>query len=257
LSVAQELVGSPRDLYRKAIQVLDDVATGKVAANSVLQEVLRLLIRFRDENEARVRSLIQSIKRAEGDVPLSSEGIVTLIRQHLSCPHASRLPTLVIAAAYRTAGVGEYADTLAKHNAADSATGALGDVEIRLCVDDKLATVYEVKAKGVTTVDIDAALKKIAGSGQKIDNYLFVTTDVIDPLVSDYAKSFYTETGGVEIAVLDCLGFLRHFLHFFHRLRLAYLNHYQELLIAEPDSDVRPALKEVFLALRLAAETSH
>jgi len=253
LSVSQDLVGTPRDLYKNVIQVLDDVATEKIAANTVLQEALRFLIRLRDENEARVRSLIKSIKRAEGGVPLSSENIAALVQQHLSCPHSSRLPTLVIAAAYKTVNIGEYAETLSKHNAADAATGALGDVEIRLSKDGKLATVYEIKTKCITTVDIDAALKKIALSDRQIDNYLFVTTETVDPLVSDYAKSFYIETG-VEIAMLDCLGFLRHFLHFFHRFRLTWLNHYQELVIAEPDSAVSPELKEAFLALRLAAE---
>ena len=56
--------------------------------------------------------------------------------------------------------------------------------------------------------------------------------------------------------MLDCIGFLRHFLHLFHRLRLEFLESYQALLLAEPDSAVRQELKEVFLALRRAAESS-
>jgi len=48
---------------------------------------------------------------------------------------------------------------------------------------------------------------------------------------------------------------LRHFLHFFHRIRIKYLNAYQELVLAEPESAVRYELKEAFLALRQAAET--
>jgi DNA adenine methylase len=58
----------------------------------------------------------------------------------------------------------------------------------------------------------------------------------------------------VEIVVLDCVGFLRHFLHLFHRLRTDFLDAYQELLLAEPDSAVSHALKEAFLTLRKAAE---
>jgi len=50
------------------------------------------------------------------------------------------------------------------------------------------------------------------------------------------------------------MGFLRHFLHFFHRLRIAYLEAYQALVLAEPESAVSQPLKEAFLVLRQAAE---
>jgi hypothetical protein len=258
LSISEDLVGSPKELYIKTIQLLDDVATGKIQANIVLQEAIRILITMLNESEARMQSLISAIKRTEGAVPLSAEAIVTLINQHLACPHSSRLPVLIIAAAYKTVEriLLEYALPLAAHTAADSTTGALGDVEICLAHDNHLVTVYEMKSKGISTVDIDSAIKKIAASGHKIDNYIFVTTDRIDPLVSEYAKSFYEPTCGVEIAILDCIGFLRHFLHFFHRSRLHYLENYQSLVMAEPDSAVSQALKEVFLTLRVATESA-
>ena len=84
-----------------------------------------------------------------------------------------------------------------------------------------------MKMKRVTIDDIDCAVTKIARASKKINNYLFVTTDVIEPLVSQYAASFYEKTDGTEIAILDCLGFLRHFLHLFHRVRSDYMNAYQ------------------------------
>jgi hypothetical protein len=259
LSVEQEIVGTPKEMYKKAIQILDDVATGRINANIVLQEVVRILITMRNENEARMQSLISTIKRTEGSIPLSAEEIVTLIGQHIACQHSSRLPVLIIAAAYKTTEktLSEYALPLASHTASDSNTGALGDVEICLCSDKRLVTVYEMKNKEVTTGDIDTAIKKIAVSKQKIDNYIFVTTEKIDSLVCEYAKSFYEQTSGIEIAILDCISFLRHFLHFFHRARLTYLEYYQELVMNEPDSAVSQALKEVFLSLRVAAETSN
>jgi hypothetical protein len=74
--------------------------------------------------------------------------------------------------------------------------------------------------------------------------------------IRDYARSKYDETGGVEIAVLDCVGFLRHFLHLFHRLRKDFLDQYQVLVLKESDSAVSQALKEAFLALRQAAESA-
>ena len=144
---------------------------------------------------------------------------------------------------------------LKSHNAADFQTGSLGDVEICIEGDDNVVTAYEMKMKRVTQGDIDVAVSKIAGSKTKVDNYLFITTDTIDPAISEYAASFYEKTDGTEIAILDCIGFLRHFLHLFHRIREAYLNIYQELVLAEPDSAVSQTLKEAFLALRQAAET--
>jgi hypothetical protein len=116
-------------------------------------------------------------------------------------------------------------------------------------------TVYEMKLRKVTIDDIDCAIVKIAKATSQISNYLFITTDIIDPEVSEYAKKRYEETEGTEIAILDCIGFLRHFLHLFHRMRADYLNAYQELVLNEPDSAVSQTLKEAFLILRQAAET--
>ena len=43
---------------------------------------------------------------------------------------------------------------------------------------------------------------------------------------------------------LDKMGFLRHFLHLFHRIRANYLSAYQNLVLNEPDSAVSQTLKE-------------
>ena len=75
--------------------------------------------------------------------------------------------------------------------------------------------------------------------------------------MKSYAASLYARTGGIEFVVLDCLGFLRHFLHLFHRIRMQYLDAYQDLLLREPDSAVRQTLKDLFLMLRLTAETAY
>ena len=122
--------------------------------------------------------------------------------------------------------------------------------------DDNVITSYEMKMKRVTKLDIDRALQKINNSGKKIDNYIFITTDIIDDDVKEYARSIYEKTEGVEVVILDCIGFLRHFLHLFHRLRYQFLEAYQKLLLEEPESSVRQELKEAFLALRQAAESA-
>ena len=119
--------------------------------------------------------------------------------------------------------------------------------------DDEIVTSYEMKLKRVTVEDINRALQKIRG-GRKIDHYVFITTDVIEDSVVEYAASMYERTGGTEIAILDCIGFLRHFLHLFHRLRMQFLDAYQMLLLSEPESAVHQPVKEAFLALRQAME---
>lgn len=257
LTTDRELVGRPRDLYKITLQLLEDVAEKRIAADLVLVETVRVLLKLRDEKLARMASLLDAIERTKGSLPLSSEAIVTLIGQHLVCKNASRLPVLVVAAAYQVAEIrlAENMLPLKSHNAADLQTGSLGDVEICIAGDDAIVTAYEMKMKRVTIDDIDAAATKIANAAKRINNYLFVTTDKIDPYVAEYAATFYELTGGTEIAILDCMGFLRHFLHLFHRMRVDYLNVYQTLVLDEPDSAVSQTLKEAFLALRQAAES--
>ncbi len=257
LTTDRELVGRPRDLYKKTLELLEDVALERVAADVLFVETLRLLMLLRNEKLARMTSLLGALEHTDGALPLSSEAIVTLISQHLACKNASRLPVLIVAAAYEAAGVllSEKMLPLNSHNAADFQTGSLGDVEICLIGENSVVTAYEMKMKRVTNDDIDSAVIKIARASNKIHNYLFITTDVIDPFVVQYAASFYEKTDGTEIAILDCIGFLRHFLHLFHRIRASYLHTYQALVLNEPDSAVSQALKEAFLALRQAAES--
>lgn len=128
-------------------------------------------------------------------------------------------------------------------------------MEVCLIDDNAVVTAYEMKMKRVTHTDIDVAAIKIAKYDRRLNNYLFVTTDYIDPVVSEYAATFYEKLDGTEIAILDCLGFLRHFLHLFHRIRVDYLSAYQALVLSEPDSAVSQTLKEAFLALRQSAES--
>jgi len=54
--------------------------------------------------------------------------------------------------------------------------------------------------------------------------------------------------------IVTLIGFC-HFLHLFHRLRMQFLEEYQQLVLAEPESAVSQPLKEAFLALRQAAES--
>ena len=250
------LVGRPPALYQDALQLLTDVQQGAVSAADVLAETVRLLLVRKNRRQEQLDALLQGLQVSGEALPLSAEGIVRLISQHLASPHSSRLPVLVVAAAYQAVSelLGESVRPLHGHNAADSQTGAVGDVEIVLPGEDRVLTGYEMKTRRVTRDDIDLALQKIADTG--IHNYVFITTDVIELTVQEYALSLYEQTGGIEIVVLDCLGFLRHFLHLFHRSRARFLEAYQSLVLAEPESAVRLPLKTAWLALRQAAESA-
>ena len=250
------LVGRPPHIYKATLQLLTDVYEGRIIAEDLLAETLRRLIIIRDEQNLRLNTWLATLQATAETMPLSSEDILTLVEQHLKSPNSSRLPVLVVAAAYETVKdlLGERALPLEGHNSADKQTQSLGDIQITLVDDDNILTVYEMKAKKVTQNDIDIALQKV---NRKIDNYIIITTEAIDEQVKIYAASLYAKTGGVEFAILDCIAFIRHFLHLFHPTRINYLEAYQRLLLEEPESAVRQSLKESFLALRLAAETAY
>jgi DNA adenine methylase len=256
LTTSVALEGRPAEMYKALLQLFDDVQANRAPAQSVMDEVFRLLILERIKRVQCIENLLRDLKRTADRLPLAAENIVNLIGQHLACKNSSRLPVLVVAAAYKVASenLGERILHLHAHNAADKQTGAAGDVEITLVGDNDVVTAYEMKMKTVTIDDINIAIKKISAHKDTIRNYIFVTTDKIDPEVREYAAALYDDTGGIEIAVLNCLGFLRHFLHLFHRLRTAYLDAYQELVLNEPVSAVSHTLKEAFLSLRKAAE---
>ena len=255
-----DLVGMPRQMYRNTISLLNDVHEGKITACQLLAETIRQLIEIRNRRETQLKDLFNELRRigqAE-TIPLSGEDVITIIEQHLKSSNASRLPVLVVAAAYIAAQthLEEIIRPLESHTAADSQTGSLGDLEIALLNDDGVVTSYEMKDKPVTINDISHAFDKIRESGKPVKNYIFVTTETTEREVHEYAKSMYEQTGGIEIVILDCLAFLRHFIHLFHRLRIQYLDAYQELVLAEPDSAVRQPLKRIFLDLRINAQSS-
>jgi len=256
LTTGLALVGRPRQVYDNVLELLDFVQRAKISPADALKEIIRFLLVIKSENEGRMKQLLRELKHSEDTLPLSSEQIVNLLQQHLSSKNSSRLPVLMVAGAYLAVKdrIGETALPLQSHSAADRQTGSIGDVEITLSNDDQIITCYEMKDKRVTIVDIENAIRKIATLAYRIDNYIFITTDVIEDAVNQFAKNVYDKSS-VEIAILDCIGFVRHFLHFFHRFRTKFLDIYQGLVLVEPDSSVSQPLKEAFLVLRKTAES--
>lgn len=255
LTLDLTLVGRPRQVYEETLQLLDDVHSSKVTAEDLLSEIIRVLLLIREERQARIKTLLAGISSGM-PLPLSSEEIIELIELHLKCRNSSRLPVLIVAAAYQSVGekLGERIRSLLSHQSADQQTGSLGDIEVCLENDEQVVTVYEMKMKRIVTDDIDRALQKLNSAANKVHNYIFITTESINDDVRAYAAGCYERTGGTEIAILDCIGFLRHFLHLFHRSRTGFLDAYQQLVLSEPESAVSQSLKEAFLALRRTAE---
>lgn len=254
LTLDMEIIGRPREVYRYTLEILDAVAHGTLHSKPLLTDIVRYLLIIRDENAERLKTLLAGRDSRQQRVALSSESIVTLLQQHLACKHVSRLPVLIVAAALKVveSSLREHLKNLHAHTAADKQTGALGDIEITLEDDEHIVTCYEMKLKAVTVHDIQAAILKFHHEPM-LDNYIFITTESIGEDVRIYANTIYDESG-IEVAILDCIGFIRHFLHLFHRIRMEFLNEYQRLILNEPDSAVNQSLKEAFLVLRRAAE---
>ncbi len=255
-----DLGGRPSEMYRSTVSLLNDVYEGTIEADQLLTETIRQLIGIKDRQNTQIDNLFKELRRISRSVaiPLSGEDVITIIEQHLKSKNSSRLPVLVVAAAYKAAQahLQECILPLASHTAADRQTGSIGDLDITLLDDDGVVTSYEMKDKRVTVNDINHAVQKLRKTGKRFDNYIFVTTEPTEREVHEYAKSMYERTGGIEIVILDCIAFVRHFIHLFHRLRIQYLDAYQELLLAEPDSAVSPPLKQIFFAPRINAQSS-
>lgn len=256
LATGIDLVGRPARLYQIVLELLHVVYDEQISADDLLAETIRWLVIVRDEQRQRIKTLLDNLSTTRDDMPLSAEAVVSIIEQHLRQSGASRLPVLVVAAAYRCAGHldGRLLRPLESHTSADYQTRALGDLEIMLVNSEQVMTSYEMKTRPVTLDDINQALQKIRHRGQQVSHYVFITTEPIDTHVSAYAASLYEQTQGIEVVILDCISFLRHFLHWFHNLRVEFLEHYQTLVLQEPLSAVNQPLKEVLLALRQAAE---
>ncbi len=140
-------MGRPASVYKATLEVLEAVHTGVVGAADVLAELIRWLIVVRDEREQRMRTLLSALKSTAEEDALSAEEIVSLVEKHMALKHTSRLPVLIVAAAYQAAQdrLGERVLPLRGHNVADKQVGSLGDLEITLLDDDRVVTSYDMK----------------------------------------------------------------------------------------------------------------
>lgn len=256
LSKNATLMGRPRKLYEYVLSLLDDVARKRISPQDLLCEIVRILIIKRDEQRTRMDSLLANLKQSDLS-QLTVEAIVDIVEQHLDQPNSSRLPVLAFQAIYQTieSQLNEQVVPLQPHTAADSQTRSLGDIEVALKDTDQVITVYEMKSRKLTRGDVSQALNKLAKGTQSAQQYLFVTTFPVSEDVKEQISDLNERRLGTEFAALDCVAFVRYFLHLFYQVRLKFLSNYQDLVLSEPDSGVRQPLKELFLSLRQAAES--
>jgi len=219
-------------------------------------EVWRIM---KDNQSFQLDKALDSLKYSECTIPLSSEDIVKLMGQHLMSPYSRQLQILVVAAAYKVAeqNLGEHFLPLQALDAIDLPMQSFGDLPMAHIDDYRGVTVYELKAKRVEKEDINVAIEKVKETSSSIDHYIFITTDEINLEVKGYAASMYKLTAGIEFVILDCIGFIRHFLQLFYRIRIDFLDAYQDSLFAEPKRAVPPGLKVSFLALRRLYESEY
>ena len=254
-----EIVGKNPELYVDAMHIINDVQDGRYSAEDLLSEIIKNLYEIKERNDNRLQTCLDGLAAAKSDYPISVDKMINLIFQHMSLKNTSRLPVLIVASAYRVASenLKMKGMPLEAHNAADVQTESLGDVNLSLIDDDNIIASYEIKDRIITRNDIDKAIIKIKELGNELDNYYFVTTKPIDRDVYHYALSFYDALGGVEIIILDCFQFLKHFLYLFPKLRTDFIEEYQRLLINEPTSAVSQNLKEAFITMRAVEENQN
>lgn len=258
LSKNATLMGRPRKLYEYVLSLLDDVARKKISPQNLLREIVRLLVIRRNEQKLRMETLLANLQQSDPS-QLTVDAIANIVQQHLNQRHSSRLPVLAFHAIYRTiqTHLNERAIPLQPHNAADSQTKARGDIEIAVQESDEVITVYEMKTKEITRADVSQAFRKLVQSHSDIKQYLFITTKPVSDSAAEEIYKVNEQQYGVESAALDCVSFVRYFLHLFYQQRLVFLDAYQDLVLSEPESGVRHPLKEVLLTLRQAAETAN
>jgi hypothetical protein len=90
------LVGRPPELYKAALQLLNDVCARTVSADDLLAESVRVLLIVKHENQQRIETLLAGVKPLAGAIPLSAESIVSIVQSHLVGRNSSRLPVLIV-----------------------------------------------------------------------------------------------------------------------------------------------------------------
>lgn len=195
----------------------------------------------------RLQWLSDEIARRVSSLPPSSAVTLRFVDRVLDCSDAKKLKRLAILAGLKT--IVDHAGGTSSLVLQSGRPHAREQVEWANA--DRGRTQYVFVPEVIETATIDAVLPPFADESD-LSHLVLITTETTDPAVHKYASGMYRRTWGTEFAILDCPGFVRHFLHLFHRHRVAFLAAYQDLVLSEPESAVNFAGKQLFLSLFLS-----
>ena len=97
------LGGESPELDDAFLAVITAIHDGIISAEDVLAETVRNLLQIKSARAAEIAASMASLRQPGAEAALSAEGIVTLLQQHMRSPYTSRLPVLIVAAAYTAA----------------------------------------------------------------------------------------------------------------------------------------------------------
>ena len=176
----------------------------------------QLELRQRKRN-ARIRSAANDYS-SYGDIAK----IVSMFERHfaLAVVGTARLPVLAVYAIYLvmmdelSRYEGKTLLELQRHSAADTRTGALGDIEIAR-EDETIFEALEIKhQQPITSTMIRACARKVEGSGQPVDRYYILTTHAACRPTQEMQKQLneIAKETGTQIVVNGVLPTIQYYL---------------------------------------------
>ncbi len=225
----------PKVLKEAFLVLIDKIQMGKCDSQTVLNCLFSGLIQIRDSRK------IKMAKPTE----LTIIDIIELIHKHFTYKYknrgASRLPVLAIYAVYKVMKkeVDRYKNhelsPLLRHNAADSQTEKIGDVQI-LNEDGHIIEAIEVKhGIPITPIMIQDAFKKFRT--EPIERYYLLTTDHSDTQIKELTEAIINvkKQSGCQIIVNGVESTLKYYLRLLRNPDV-FIIAYAELL--EEDQDI-------------------
>lgn len=92
LALPLTISGRPKRMYTDTIHLLGLVHTGQLSPQVLMDEAIRQLLVLKQEQDERMKQMLENLGTSSSGIPLSAEDILTLISQHLRSPRSSRLP---------------------------------------------------------------------------------------------------------------------------------------------------------------------
>ena len=226
---------TPKALKNAFLQTLDDIEEKRLDPSSALIYIFSKLISMRNDRQ---------IKMAK-PVGLSIEDIIELLHKHFNYPYgshgASRLPVLAVYAVYKVMmkEVERYKgltlSPLFRHNAADSQTQNIGDIQVR---DESNHIIEAVEIKHGIPITSDMINKAFESfRTEPIKRYYLLTTYYDNSHTSEISEAIteIQKKTGCQVIANGVESTLKYYLRLLRNTDL-YITAYAELL--ESDKDI-------------------